>query len=89
MALVKLAETTGEQRYADLAEYFVRQRGRQPLYFELEDRRRAREDGRNYAPREQNYATTRPTSRSRNRRRPSDTPSAPPTSTPEPPTWHA
>ena len=56
MALVKLAETTGEQRYADLAEYFVRQRGQQPLYFELEDRRRAREDGRNYAPREQNYA---------------------------------
>ena len=56
MALVKLAETTGEQRYADLAEHFVRQRGQQPLYFELEDRRRAREDGRNYAPREQNYA---------------------------------
>ena len=56
MALVKLAETTGEQRYADLAEHFVRQRGRQPLYFELEDRRRAWEDGRNYAPREQNYA---------------------------------
>ena len=56
MALVKLAETTGEQRYADLAEYFVRQRGQQPLYFELEDRRRAREDGRNYEPREQNYA---------------------------------
>lgn len=52
MAFVKLAETTGEQRYADLAEYFVRQRGRQPLYFELEDRRRAREDGRNYEPRE-------------------------------------
>lgn len=56
MALVKLAETTGEQRYADLAEYFVRQRGRQPLYFELEDRRRAHEDGRDYEPREQNYA---------------------------------
>ena len=56
MALVKLAETTGEQRYADLAEYFVRQRGQQPLYFGLEDRRRAREDGRNYEPREQNYA---------------------------------
>ena len=45
MALVKLTETTGEQRYADLAEYFVRQRGQQPPYFELEDRRRAREDG--------------------------------------------
>ena len=56
MALVKLAETTGEQRYADLAEYFVRQRGQQPLYFELEDRRRAQEDGRGYEPREQNYA---------------------------------
>ena len=56
MALVKLAETTGEQRYADLAEYFVRQRGQQPLYFELEDRRRAQEDGRDYEPREQNYA---------------------------------
>ena len=53
MALVKLAETTGEQRYADLAEHFVRQRGQQPLYFELEDRRRARAAGRNYAPREQ------------------------------------
>ena len=56
MALVKLAETTGEQRYADLAEYFVRQRGQQPLYFELEDRRRAHEGGRDYEPREQNYA---------------------------------
>ena len=56
MALVKLAETTGEQRYAALAEYFVRQRGQQPLYFELEDRRRAQEDGRDYEPREQNYA---------------------------------
>ncbi len=56
MALIKLAETTGEQRYADLAEYFVRQRGQQPLYFKLEDRRRAEEDGGNYEPREQNYA---------------------------------
>ncbi len=56
MALIKLAETTGEQRYADLAEYFVRQRGQQPLYFKLEDRRRAEEDGDNYEPREQNYA---------------------------------
>lgn len=56
MALIRLAEITGEQRYADLAEYFVRQRGQQPLYFEMEDRRRAEEDGSNYEPREQNYA---------------------------------
>ena len=55
MALVKLAAVTGETRYADLAEYFVWQRGQQPLYFALEDRRRAEEDGRNYEPREQNY----------------------------------
>ena len=89
MALVKLAETTGEQRYADLAEYFVRQRGQQPLYFELEDRRRAREDGRNYAPRDRTTPTTRPISQSRNKRKPSATPSALPTSTPEPPMWHA
>ena len=55
MALVKLAAVTGETRYADLAEYFVWQRGQQPLYFALEDRRRAEEDGRNYESREQNY----------------------------------
>ena len=89
MALVKLAETTGEQRYADLAEHFVRQRGQQPLYFELET---AAAPGRTAATTRRasrTTPTTRPTSRSRNRRRPSDTPSAPPTSTPEPPTWHA
>lgn len=50
MALVRLAETTGEQRYADLAEYFVRQRGQHPLYFEQEDLRRAEEDGEIYRP---------------------------------------
>lgn len=55
MALVKLAAVTGETRYSDPAEYFVWQRGQQPLYFALEDRRRAEEDGRNYEPREQNY----------------------------------
>ena len=45
MALVRLAEVTGEQRYADLAAYFVRQRGQRPLYFQEEDRRRAELDG--------------------------------------------
>ena len=56
MALVRLAETTGEPRYADLAAYFVRERGTRPLYFMEEDRRRAQQDGTNYEAREQNYA---------------------------------
>lgn len=50
MALVRLAEATGERRYAELAEYFVRQRGVAPLYFEREDRARAAHDGTPYVP---------------------------------------
>lgn len=45
MALVRLYETTGERRYLSLARYFVTERGRSPLYFEAEDRRRAELDG--------------------------------------------
>lgn len=36
MALFRLYETTGEKRYKELAEYFINQRGRSPLYFEQE-----------------------------------------------------
>ncbi|MBR4557259.1 MAG: glycoside hydrolase family 127 protein, partial [Clostridiales bacterium] len=36
MALFRLYETTGEERYKDLAEYFINQRGQSPLYFEQE-----------------------------------------------------
>ncbi len=36
LALVKLFHATGEQRYWDLAKYFVDERGRQPHYFDLE-----------------------------------------------------
>jgi uncharacterized protein len=36
LALVKLSRATGEQRYMDLAHYFVEERGQQPNYFDLE-----------------------------------------------------
>ncbi|NMM94564.1 glycoside hydrolase family 127 protein [Bifidobacterium oedipodis] len=50
MALVRLAEATGESKYADLAAYFVRQRGQSPLYFEREDRARAEHEGQTFRP---------------------------------------
>lgn len=36
LALIKLGRATGEQRYLDLARYFVEQRGQQPHYFDVE-----------------------------------------------------
>jgi hypothetical protein len=33
LALVKLYETTGEEKYLNLARYFITERGRQPLYY--------------------------------------------------------
>ena len=36
LALVKLGRVTGEQRYLDLAKYFIDERGQTPLYFEVE-----------------------------------------------------
>ncbi|MBE7203894.1 MAG: glycoside hydrolase family 127 protein, partial [Parafilimonas terrae] len=40
LALVKLGRATGEQRYLDLARYFVDQRGARPSYFDAEARER-------------------------------------------------
>ncbi len=40
LALVRLFEATGEQRYLDLSAYFINQRGKQPYYFEEESLRR-------------------------------------------------
>ena len=40
LALVKLARASGEQRYQQLAEFFVRERGRSPHYFVEEAKRR-------------------------------------------------
>ncbi|WP_206678106.1 beta-L-arabinofuranosidase domain-containing protein [Martelella limonii] len=36
LALVRLGRATGEQRYLDLAKYFVDQRGQQPHYYDAE-----------------------------------------------------
>ena len=36
LALFKLYETTGERRYLNLAEYFIRERGNSPNYLDLE-----------------------------------------------------
>ena len=40
MALIRLYETTQQPRYLRLAQYFINQRGQQPLYFDEEARRR-------------------------------------------------
>lgn len=42
LALFKLYEATGEKRYLDLAEYFIEQRGQEPLYYEIEAKRENR-----------------------------------------------
>ncbi len=44
LALVKLYRVTGEQRYLDLSKYFIDERGKQPLYFELEAQARGNVD---------------------------------------------
>ncbi len=43
LALVKLYRVTGERKYLRLAEFFVNERGREPLYFTLEARERGEE----------------------------------------------
>ena len=44
MALMRLHSATGDERYLRLAAYFVRQRGRSPLFFEEERLRFGREE---------------------------------------------
>jgi DUF1680 family protein len=45
LALIRLYRATGERRYADLAAFFVNERGRQPHYFDLEARERGEDPG--------------------------------------------
>lgn len=45
MALVRLYEVTGEERYLTLSRYFIDERGREPKYFVQEAERRQREAG--------------------------------------------
>lgn len=48
MALVRLYEVTGEEKYLRLSKYFVDQRGQAPNYFIEEERLRAEKEGRRW-----------------------------------------
>ncbi len=41
LALIRLAKVTGEERYLRLAEYFIRERGKQPTIFDLQEARKS------------------------------------------------
>lgn len=55
MALLRLYEVTGVDRYRDLANFFLDQRGTQPHYFDQEGRERARMEGKPFKPGEYSY----------------------------------
>lgn len=48
MALAKLYEVTGEQKYLDLSRFFLDMRGTKPYYFDLEEKERAEYEGRSF-----------------------------------------
>ena len=48
MALVRLYEVTGEEKYLNLSKFFLDVRGTQPYYFDLEEEERAKYEGRPY-----------------------------------------
>ncbi len=48
MALVRLYEVTGSEKYLKLAEFFINQRGKAPIYFIEEEKRLAGLNGENY-----------------------------------------
>ncbi len=48
MALVRLYQVTGEEKYLELSKFFLDQRGSMPYYFEQEEKERAAHDGQPY-----------------------------------------
>lgn len=48
MALAKLFEVTGEQKYLKLSSFFLEMRGTKPYYFDTEEKERAEHDGLPY-----------------------------------------
>ena len=48
MALVRLYEVTGEEKYLKLSKFFVDQRGQKPFYFAMEDKARAEKAGQKW-----------------------------------------
>ncbi|MCM1118381.1 MAG: glycoside hydrolase family 127 protein [bacterium] len=48
MALVRLWEEDNQGKYLELAKFFLNQRGKQPYYFEQEEKERAAHDGQPY-----------------------------------------
>lgn len=50
MALVRLYQVTGEEKYLQLSRFFLNQRGTMPKYFALEDEARAKAEGRSFKP---------------------------------------
>lgn len=50
MGLVRLYEVTGEEKYRNLSQFFLNQRGTQPYYFDQEARERAQFEGKPWTP---------------------------------------
>ncbi|MCM1540679.1 MAG: glycoside hydrolase family 127 protein [Blautia sp.] len=48
MALARLYEVTGEQKYLDLGRFFLEMRGTKPYYFDIEEKERAEHEGKPY-----------------------------------------
>ncbi len=49
LALVRLYRATGEQRYLDLAKYFIDERGQQPNFFDIEAKERGEDPAKFWA----------------------------------------
>lgn len=50
MALVRLYEATGEEKYLNLSRFFLNERGKEPYYFDAEEKARVEADGGKFKP---------------------------------------